>query len=610
MGPRDCATLEAYFASVSCMELPNKRVSTTDEAGEVHEGAALYAGQLAKLRAFLAELMAGRGAAVSARMQGAPSTPAPPSSSSSVGGGDVGGRLTASTGLWFMLLPRLVRAINSGKSVGVTRLIDDAWLESLARATSGGGRGGAPEDAHAVYRAFLTILRPSLALSAGAALFTEDVLQRFSTFHALACDVAVRVTAARLRGAEVQLLTPSRIRAFARPFLEHVLDELEGLAPCRAMYGATKANGEVLGVPVERPGEPVCCLQEARSHDPRTHRGSRRVLGGGSSLWARLFNVCPYTPVWPGAFTAGGGDARAAGDIDDLLDDVEALVGRGATDFLGGHLRELQVTYASARLTLEFAPLGAAACAVASMGPEAANITPDSSSSSSSSIKLLAVPLDPVKSPFCVGCAAHVRVAATAGAAPPSSGLSSGVAAGASVDSSLSALSSAAAATAGPATASEATSEVAEGRASWVSSLLRGVVSSLLVSSVPAGTRGGSSSNSSSNGSDPLRRIRFEESATSPGGGSASSPSPGGPALAGNSRSSSSGGSGVGGSPIGRLGGMRKSPLHTKLVGAGGGAGGAPATPGAEGEQQRVVLGLCAGCCGALAASRALAAIC
>ena len=298
MGAEDMTTLESYFATVSCMELPNKRVATTDDdSGRVYDGGALYASQLAKLRVFLSELIAGRGRKYDAAAATpedhsstttprtalstvAPSTPTPAKDgggSTNGGGGDIGGRLTATTGLWFMLLPRLVRALNSGAALGVTRLIDDAWLESLAKATGGVRAGSA--DAYAAYRAFVTMTRPPLALSQTANLFTEDVLQRFSTFRSLACDLAVRITAARLRGAESSLLSPTRIRGFARPFLEYVLDELDGLQPCRGVYGGTgHATPEnELGIPLDRPGEPVCCLQEARSHDTRTHRGSRKV---------------------------------------------------------------------------------------------------------------------------------------------------------------------------------------------------------------------------------------------------------------------------------------------------------------------------------------------
>ena len=102
-----------------------------------------------------------------------------------------------------------------------------------------------------------------------------------------------------------------------RPRAPHQL--LDGVVPCCAVYGdasldsARRSVSELnasagapaaplwheLGVPIERPHEPVLCLQEARVHS-KSHRGSRRVRGGGSTIWQRLSALAPHNPVWPG----------------------------------------------------------------------------------------------------------------------------------------------------------------------------------------------------------------------------------------------------------------------------------------------------------------------
>lgn len=94
----------------------------------------------------------------------------------------------------------MVSKLNAAEPVHVSRLLDEAWAESIVRVVG----SEAPLDC---FKAFLTYLRPPPSLSSslanppatGAAAahmrMHEDYLNRFERFYALACDVAVSVIA-------------------------------------------------------------------------------------------------------------------------------------------------------------------------------------------------------------------------------------------------------------------------------------------------------------------------------------------------------------------------------------------------------------------------------
>jgi hypothetical protein len=144
--------------------------------------------------------------------------------------------------------------------------------------------------------------------------------------------------------------------------------------PCCAVYGdalptavrrpasevnaaATEASGAAaalqLGVPLERPHEPVLCLQEARVH-AKSHRGSRRVRGGGATLWQRLGTLTPYNPVWPGGFVRA---AIVLPDIADLIEDVLTMAYAPFGEFLQAGLADLQSTHSGRAMHIVFVPL-------------------------------------------------------------------------------------------------------------------------------------------------------------------------------------------------------------------------------------------------------------
>ena len=127
MGP-DMAMLDCYFSCVICCQLPNRRGVVTDESGATHDGAALFATQIRKLRMLLASLMRSRQL----------------NKDAAGGSGSQGSRLmTSRHGLWFTLLPRVVQLVNAGLPVHVSRLVDEAWLEQLTQLD---GKADAPFD--------------------------------------------------------------------------------------------------------------------------------------------------------------------------------------------------------------------------------------------------------------------------------------------------------------------------------------------------------------------------------------------------------------------------------------------------------------------------------
>jgi len=400
--------LDQYFSALLCVYLPNKRNTTVGDDGAVYDGEALYASQVAKLRAVLAALMRAR---LAARFGGADG-----------GGAGAGSRLiTCRQGLWFDLVPRVVRELNGGRPVHVTRLVDEAWAAAMA------GVGAEAEALGDALKALVTGLRPPPGASAAAppGRANDDALGRFAAFHALALDLAVRLAAARLRHLDPALRLPSRVAGWARAQVEAAVALLDAVTPCAAEC----RDG---GAPVDLPAEPrVLCLTERRVH-AKGHRSGRRVRGGGRTLWARAASlVLPHTPAWPGRFEPA---PTAPVDVPALLDDVAALVDLPPGDFLAA-LGAAAAAHSGGYAAVRVVPLGHAGGAGADDAPP-----PPGAPASGGPPVPLAGPADaarcPPPVPYCMGCARKVVApragggAAGGGAADDGAGAGAGARAG------------------------------------------------------------------------------------------------------------------------------------------------------------------------------------
>lgn len=102
----DMELLDSYFSAVICMDVPHARGSITDEDGRVWDGAEAYRQQMEKLQLLLASLVRQREEAREAMLSGGALSP------------DGAQRLiTSRHGLWFAMLPHVLRAINAGDAV-------------------------------------------------------------------------------------------------------------------------------------------------------------------------------------------------------------------------------------------------------------------------------------------------------------------------------------------------------------------------------------------------------------------------------------------------------------------------------------------------------------
>ncbi len=355
------------------------------------------------------------------------------------GGGPSGGSqarlVTSKQGLWYELVPRMIRELNAGRPVHVTRLVDEAWAAAMAHTS------GDKEAANDIMKAFASYMRPPPALSSTAAgEHDQDVVRRFDRFHSLVsraytphfartgtrvcspkrpptsptrrtfpsfphfllppphpqcCDIAVRIAAARLRAVDPAWRIDIRVRNYARAQVEAMLSVLDDLTPCRAVYGAgcTGAAAAELGAAVDRPQEPVLCLQERRIHS-KGHRGARRVRGGGKSLWGKLVSLLPYNPTWEGNFEPA--HVRPS-DMDTFVEDAVELTSMGDADFLRalGHLQRMHTEPGGVKLV--FAPLPSAAAAMAAVAGAAAP-APGMPTVRADAVKAITMP-------YCVGCA-------------------------------------------------------------------------------------------------------------------------------------------------------------------------------------------------------------
>jgi hypothetical protein len=375
--------LDQYFSSVLCIYLPNKRARVETEGGEVFDGAALYAQQMGLLRQLLAELMKSR---LLTRYGGA-------GGGGAGGGGSAGRFITDRQGLWYELLPRVVREINAGRSVAVMRLVDEAWAAAMGKGGGGGGGGGgsaACAEGDALKVLAVWAKPPPYAPAVGAAAF----LARFDAYVAFAADLAVRAAAAALRGVAPELRLPQKVRAYALAQLRTMLELLEAQAPCRA-----SVSGE-LGAPVGAPpGEPVACLQERRAH-AKGHRAACLVRGGGRTLWQRAVNaLAAHTPVWAGRHEA---PLVHAPDEEALAAAAGVLADAPQREWLRA-VAALQKRHGASAppLLLVALPCGAAPAGAAPASAAPASAAP---ACAPFPLRLSPTPEGAVAPPFCVGC--------------------------------------------------------------------------------------------------------------------------------------------------------------------------------------------------------------
>lgn len=315
-------TLDQFFSAILAVYLPNRRsvIYSSSSGGEgggegqqqqqqpqpptiIADGATLYSEQIGKVRACLAALMQSRlltrygaggvangsgGGGGAAASMGAPTR-----------------AITARQGLWYELLPRVVREINSGKTVSVMRLVDEAWNAALAAASCGGaGSGSGSGDLGArvgdALKSFSVCVRPPpLGSCKGGA---PELLNRFDAYLTLVTDLGVRVAASHMRGLPAPLRIPERTLSFATSTLRLAVEVVDECAPCRAEYSGPPVTPCKDGLP---PGSGIVCLQERRAHT-KGHRSSRRVTGGGGkTFWDKVANTfIAHTPVWAGPWQA------------------------------------------------------------------------------------------------------------------------------------------------------------------------------------------------------------------------------------------------------------------------------------------------------------------
>ena len=418
---RDFQQLDLYFSSVLVYQLPNSKTAAVRESdGIILNGRTAFADQIRKLRELLRAVLNTR----KLERDGAGAMKSSGCGGSGGSGAGPGRRLiTSRQGLWYSMLPRIVAKLNGGETVHVTRLLDEAWAESMRGVLSGSEE--APLDA---FKALFTHLRPPAALSERAARAHEDYLSRFERFYALSVDVIARVVAARLRCMDRALLLDERLRRAVMPQLEGALALLADLVPCRAVYGAGHSGPAIqLGTPMERACEPVLCLQERRVHR-KGHRAARRVKGGGPDLWRRLANLLPYNPTWPGPY-----QPAQVQDVDALAlaDDVVELVGLADAHFAGPALQALQDCHSSSTVRVTWAPLQDVSWDIAKLPADTASH--DVAEATAGPLRLQPQESGRNVPPYCAGCGrrcasgSEARVASGSGVVGAAHGRATGM---------------------------------------------------------------------------------------------------------------------------------------------------------------------------------------
>lgn len=381
---RDLAQLDSYFSCIVVCQLPNIKTTAVTEEGRMLIGSELFVEQVTKIRTLIASLLNSRIVDRENRLCNL--------------GGPGRRIITSRQGLWYTMLPRIVQKLNSEEPVHVSRLIDEAWASTIAQHVG----HDAPMD---IFKAFITFARPPSSISSAAPRLYEDVLMRFAAFHALMCDLSVVLVAGRMRHLDASLLFDDRVEMAARPQLEMLLTMLGDITPCRAVYGEGHKGAAIeLGVPVDRPEEPVLCLQEKRVH-AKSHRGAGRVKGGGPSMWQRLLAVLPYNPTWNGEYCPA---LVSRPDLKNILEEVvESTHAPSARYF--SKLLDVQNAHSSHLITIDFAPLEAVEQPASTVTTTAFPIATDGTYMDGGPLRIRRAPLHSEYMAYCVACGRKVH---------------------------------------------------------------------------------------------------------------------------------------------------------------------------------------------------------
>lgn len=200
--------------------------------------------------------------------------------------------------------------------------------------------------------AFLSYIRPEKSLSYSAPRLNEDMIMRFICFRDFSLEIAARVIACRVRTLEPGVVVDDKVKEYATLMFERVLSLLDEMTPCVACYDQTKKQCE----PVERPDEPILCLQEKRTHPSKYHRTSRRVKSSSAaSLWTRVLNILPFNDTWNGSFCP---PRLPEVDIEGLVDTVRTMVHQSDDKFLE-ELLSLQRRFSAMYVKLAFVQINA-----------------------------------------------------------------------------------------------------------------------------------------------------------------------------------------------------------------------------------------------------------
>lgn len=383
--------LELYFSGVICVYMPNRRAFWYDDDDNLVDGGKVFAAQVRKVRGILRHLAEQQVAADAGE-------------ASTAGAGAPRARLmTARTGLWFALLPMVLREMNAQRGVDVSALVDEAWAREMA------GADASEEELADVLRAVTATLRPPRELSLRAPSPAEDVLARFDAFAQLSLAVAARLTGCRLRLLSRELRVDSKLRRFAAHTHARVMELLSDLAPCAARY-------EGPGTATVRPDDSVLCAQEARHH--RCHRTSRAVRGGGTGLWGTLSSLLAYNDVWEGPHEAPAlSPSPQAAFVRQVLSTVVVEHAGAPASARRDALLALQKGHSSARIAVGFVLLSSDDFAG---GAERARETDvDASVINASAGVTRRLRLGPASAraalPYCVGCGSKVNQLAPSG---------------------------------------------------------------------------------------------------------------------------------------------------------------------------------------------------
>jgi hypothetical protein len=332
----DATELDSFFSAILCVYIPHKNSVWTDpdDPGKVLDGKKACSMQLAKLRNILS-LLAKR------KLEGSLLDAPTGDDDSPMAAVLPRVSLSQQNGVWFGLLPRVIEEINAGRGVDVGNLLDAAWQEATRN------RASEDEGIHDAYRSFVGYMKPPRALSSGAADYAKDVIARYVQFRELVVQVSCRLLACRLRSLERGLLVPSKVREVVTDTMEVVKSMLDSLAPCCVEYDLCEERSTVA---VDRPSQPIFCLQEARHHG--SHRTCSRVRGG-RGIWGTIAFFIPFNDTWPGRHRPPSSDPI---DVEACAEQVLCLCKCDDSSFLAS-LADLRDHFAASSVRLGFASL-------------------------------------------------------------------------------------------------------------------------------------------------------------------------------------------------------------------------------------------------------------